>query len=396
MADDVTQASPRRGLFAPLTLRGVTLPHRAGVSPMCMYSASDGLATDYHLVHLGRFAIGGAGLVLVEATAIDPRGRISHHDVGIWSEAHVGPLRRVAEFLSSHGSIPGIQLGHAGRRAAVREPWHAGAPLGTEDADAGFGPWPLEAPSALPAGPGFAVPHALDVDGIATSIATWADAARRAVDAGFRVIELHGAHGYLLHSFLSPVSNHRTDAYGGTAQRRMRYALEVVRAVRHALPDDVVLSYRVSAVDGIEGGLDVEDTVRFAQQLAAEGVDLIDTSSGGITTDRTTDTRVRRRFAFHADFSRAIREGAGIPVATVGLVVDPEQAALLVEHGDTDVVLLGREMLDDPNWVHHARRALDEDELAHWDVRHGHALEGRAAALARLTEAGHTPLTRFE
>jgi 2,4-dienoyl-CoA reductase-like NADH-dependent reductase (Old Yellow Enzyme family) len=395
MADDVNGAHPVHEVFAPLTLRGVTLPHRIGVSPMCMYSSLDGQATDFHLVHLGRFALGGAGLVLMEATAIDPRGRISHHDAGIWSDAHVPALRRIAEFLLAHGAVPGIQLGHAGRRAAVREPWHAGAPLDENDAAAGRGPWPLDAPSTLPAGPGWPLPHALDEDEIGASVALWTGAVRRAADAGFRVVELHGAHGYLLHSFLSPLANVRSDTYGGTADRRMRYPLEVVRAVRHALPDDVVLSYRVSAVDGVDGGLDVDDTVLFASRLAAEGVDLVDTSSGGITTDRTTDSRVRRRFAFHADFSRAIRDGAGIPVATVGLVVDPEQAALLVERRDADVVLLGREMLDDPNWVHHARRALGEDEFAHWDVRHGHALAGRAAALTRLAEAGQTPLTRF-
>lgn len=393
--DDVKQAGPGRELFAPLTLRGVTLPHRAGVSPMCMYAATDGRATDYHLVHLGRFALGGAGLVMVEATAVDPRGRISHHDLGIWSDAHVPPLQRIAQFLTAHGAVPGIQLGHAGRRAAVREPWHAGAPLGTADEATGLGPWPLDGPSAAPAGPDWPLPRALDEHEVAASIAMWADAARRAADAGFRVVELHGAHGYLLHSFQSPIANHRTDAYGGTTERRMRYPLEVVRAVRAALPDDIVLSYRVSAVDGIDGGIDIDDTVCFATRLAAEGVDLVDTSSGGITTDRTTDTRVRRRFAFHADFSRAIREGAGVPVATVGLVVDPEQAALLVERGDADVVLLGREMLDDPNWVHHSRRALGEDEFAHWDIRHGHALAGRATALERLAEAGQTPLARF-
>ena len=394
MVDDDVKRIPRE-LFTPLSLRGVTLPHRAGVSPMCMYSATDGLATDYHLVHLGRLALGGAGLVMVEASAVDPRGRISHHDLGIWSDAHVAPLQRIADFLTAHGAVPGIQLGHAGRRAAVREPWNAGAPLGPAEAAVGLAPWPLDAPSALPAGPDWPIPRALDDAAIAASISSWADAAHRAAEAGFRVVELHGAHGYLLHSFQSPLANHRTDAYGGTADRRMRYPLEVVRAVRRALPEDVVLSYRVSAVDGVDGGIDVEDTVRFAARLAGEGVDLVDTSSGGITTDRTTDTRVRRRFAFHADFSRVIREGAGIPVATVGLIVDPEQAALLVERGDADVVLLGREMLDDPNWVHHARRALDADEFARWDVRHGHALAGRANALDRLAEAGQTPLTRF-
>lgn len=383
------------GLFTPLRVGGLTLPNRVAVSPMCMYASQDGFVTDFHLVHVGRFALGGAGLVIMEATAIEPRGRISAHDAGIWSNEHVPHLERIASFLAAHGAVPGIQLAHAGRRASVREPWAGGVPLTAEDAAKGTPPWQTVAPSALPAGPDWPVPHELGLDEIEWSIEHWRDAAMRAVAAGFRLIELHGAHGYLLHSFLSPVSNRRDDAFGGDAGRRMRYPLEVVRAIRAAIPADVALAFRVSAVDGQESGLTIDDTAAFAGRLAEAGVDLIDTSSGGITTDHSIDTRVRRGFAFHADFSRRLREVVDIPVATVGFVLDPAQARLLVERGDADLVLLGREMLDDPNWAVHARRSLDADEFAHWNIRYGSALQPRAKALARLAESGETPLSRF-
>jgi 2,4-dienoyl-CoA reductase-like NADH-dependent reductase (Old Yellow Enzyme family) len=383
-------------LFSPLTLRDVTLSNRVGISPMCMYASREGLATDFHVAHLGRFALGGAGLVIAEATAVHPQGRISPFDTGLWSDEQIAGWRSVTALVSASGSVPGVQLGHAGRRAAVREPWRAGAPLDDEDAAAGFGPWPLVAPSALSAGPGHAVPAALTPEQISRSVRDWHDAAARAVSAGFRFIELHGAHGYLLHSFLSPVSNRRTDHYGGSAENRLRYPLEVVAAVRDAIGDGIPLSFRISAVDGLEGGLGIDDTTELARRLAAAGIDLIDTSSGGITTDHSTDTRVRRGFAFHADFSRRIRDEVGVPTATVGLVVDPEQAARLIDRGDADMVLLGREALHDPNWPHHARIALGDDSHASWDVRFGSALGARARTLTRLAAAGETPLSRFE
>lgn len=383
-------------LFSPLTLRDVTLPNRVGISPMCMYASRDGLVADFHVAHLGRFALGGAGLVIAEATAVHPQGRISPFDTGLWSDEQIPGWRRVTALVAASGSVPGVQLGHAGRRAAVREPWRAGAPLDDEDASAGFGPWPLVAPSALSAGPGHAVPAALTTAQIARSVQDWHDAAARAVAAGFRFVELHGAHGYLLHSFLSPVSNRRTDHYGGSPENRLRYPLEVVAAVRDAIGGGVPLSFRISSVDGAEGGLGIDETVEVARRLATAGVDVIDTSSGGITTDRTVDTRIRRGFAFHADFSRRIRDEVGVRTATVGLVVDPEQAARLIHDGDSDLVLLGRQALDDPNWPHHARIALGDDTHDSWDVRFGSALGPRARTLARLAAAGETPLSRFE
>jgi len=370
----------------------VTLRNRIGVSPMCMYAASDGVATDFHTIHLGRFALGGAGLVIAEATAVEPRGRISHHDLGAWSDQHIPGLRRIADAIRAGGGVPGIQLSHAGRRASVREPWRAGAPLDESDGAAGWGPWETIAPSPVPPGPGWPAPVGLDDDGVRASIAQWADAARRVVEAGFDVVELHGAHGYLLHQFLSPLSNQRDDAWGGDAGRRLRYPLEVVRAVREQLGDRALM-YRISAVDGPAGGMGIEDAAVVAARLRAAGVDLLDVSSGGISTDRATDLRVRRGFAFHADFSRAVRDHGAGPVATVGLVVDPEQAARLVDHGDADLVLIGREALDDPNWPNHAARQLGCEE--HWDLRFGSALLPRLATLKRLAEAGETPLTRF-
>ncbi|GAA4488029.1 NADH:flavin oxidoreductase/NADH oxidase [Microbacterium panaciterrae] len=382
-------------LFSPLAVRDVALPNRVGVSPMCMYSSTGGVAGDFHVAHLGRFALGGAGVVIAEATAVHPQGRISHFDSGLWSDEQVEGWRRVASLVSASGSVPGIQLSHAGRRGAVREPWYAGAPLVDADAAAGQAPWPLSAPSAIAAGPGHQIPAAMSIADIARSVQDWHDAAARAMAAGFRFIELHGAHGYLLHSFLSPVSNHRTDAYGGTAERRLRYPLEVIAAVRDAIGHGVPLSYRISTVDGADGGLDVDDTVQVARALAAAGVDIIDTSSGGITTDRSSDTRIRRGFAFHADFSRRIRHEVEVLTATVGFVVDPEQAAMLIERGDADLVLLGRQMLDDPNWTHHARLALGDTSHESWDVRFGSALGPRHRTLTRLQEAGETPLSRF-
>jgi len=383
-------------LFDPFTVRGITFPNRIGVSPMCMYAATDGLANDYHLVHLGRFALGGAGLVVVEATAIASRGRISHHDLGLWSSDHIGPLRRVAEFVRRHGAVPGIQLAHAGRKASVREPWNGGTPLDETDTARGLAPWTVEAPSPIPAGPGWPVPQAMSEADIARSVEDWSNAAMRAVDAGFQFIELHGAHGYLLHSFLSPVSNHRADAYGGEFDNRMRYPLEVIRAVRGAIPEDVVLSYRCSVVDGFDGGLTVNDTIHFASAAQSAGVDIIDTSSGGISTDRKIDTRIPRGYAFHADYAREIKAAIELPVATVGMIVDPEQASLLIASGVADFVLLGREMLFNPQWAHHARLALDEgDEFDAWHEQAASFLKARRSLQGRLAEAGETPTTRF-
>lgn len=384
-----------RALFTPLQIRGVELPNRIGVSPMCMYASDDGFAGDFHIAHLGRFAMGGAGLVIAEATSVTPQGRISAADLGIWKDEHIPGLARVAALVKTQGAVPGIQLGHAGRRAAVREPWYAGAPLDETDAAAGTPPWEIVGSTALPVGPGHQTPRELSTDEVTDLVGAFARGARRAVEAGFEFIDLHGAHGYLLHSFLSPLSNRRDDRWGGDVEGRMRFPLEVVRAVRDEI-GDLALGYRLSAVDGYPGGLELPEVSEFASRALDAGVDMIDVSSGGISTDRSTDTRVRRRYGFHADFSHEIRDSTGGLTSTVGLVVDPEQAALMIEHGDADVVLLGREMLDDPSWALHAEVALGADVPLRGDIRINWPLAPRRGLFAKLAEEGDSPLRRFQ
>lgn len=383
-------------LFEPLVVRGVRLPNRVAVSPMCMYAARDGHATDYHLVHLGRFALGGAGLVIAEAAAVAPEGRISHSDLGLWTDAHADSLHPVVDFLHRYGSCAGVQLAHAGRKASTKAAWEGGAPLTPQDAADGQAPWPVVGPSAVPAGPGLQTPAELTVAQIRASVEDWRAAARRAADAGFDVIELHGGHGYLLHAFQSPISNLRQDEYGGSAEARMRYPLEVAAAVREAIGPDRGLFYRVSVVDGVAGGLTLQDSIALSERLHEVGVDLIDTSSGGVVTDRAIDTRVRRGFAFHAPYSGPLRTAlGGMPVATVGLVVDPHQAEAILRNGDADLVLLGRTMLEDPNWAHHARAELLEGDRSTWHLEAGWAVSARASAIARLAAEGENPLTRY-
>lgn len=380
-------------LFSPLQIRGVELPNRVMVSPMCMYASRDGMANDYHLVHLGRFALGGAGLVMAEATAIAPTGRISHQDLGLWSDRQAEALTPIVRFLGDRGSVPGIQLSHAGRKASARPAYAGGGPLSEGDPDES--PWPTVGPSSISPGPGWPVPTTMGVEQIAASVRQWAEAARRACEVGFRVVELHGAHGYLLHSFLSPVANQRTDEYGGSLDKRMRYPLEVARAVRRAIGGANALFYRISVTDGVEGGLTLADSIRFAQALRDSGVDLVDVSSGGIVTDRGVDTRIRRGYAFHTPYSGALRAAAETLVGTVGLIVDPEQAEAILRHGDSDLVVLGREMLDDPNWTHHARRALGAEEWSHWHREASVHLLGRSRTTARLLDEGEEPMTRY-
>lgn len=336
-------------LFDPLTLRSVTLRNRIAVSPMCQYSAVDGVANDWHLVHLGARATGGAGLVMVEATAVEPRGRISPHDLGLWSDAQVPSLRRIAEFLKAHGAVPAIQLAHAGRKASVRRPWEGGTALAPDD-----GGWTVVGPSALPFAEGSPVPDALTAEGIAATIAAFVASARRAHAAGFELIELHGAHGYLLHSFLSPLSNQRTDGYGGTREGRMRLTLEVADAVRAAWPDALPLAVRLSCTDWVEGGWTVDDSVVLAQALRTRGVDLIDCSSGG----NVLRAPIPVGPGYQVPAAARVRAEAGVPTAAVGLITAPAQADQIVRSGQADVVMLAREFLRDAAWPIHAARAL--------------------------------------
>jgi 2,4-dienoyl-CoA reductase-like NADH-dependent reductase (Old Yellow Enzyme family) len=336
-------------LFDPLPLRGVTLRNRIGVSPMCQYSSVDGHATDWHLVHLGSRAVGGAGLVVVEATAVEPRGRISLQDLGIWDDAHVPMLRRIASFLRDHGAVAGIQLAHAGRKASRRRPWEP--PAGVSEAEGG---WSIVGPSAVPFEGGWAVPEPLDLDGIACVLRAVETAAARAADAGFDFLELHAAHGYLCHSFYSPLSNARDDEYGGSFENRIRFTVEAARAIRRAWPDRMPLSARLSCTDWTDEGWTPDDTVALARRLAGEGVDLVDCSSGG------NDPRPRIPLGpgYQVPFAERVRRDAGIPTAAVGLITEPTHADEIIRTGRADMVMLARAELRDPYWPIHAAAAL--------------------------------------
>lgn len=356
-------ATPAVLLFTPFRLRDVELPNRIVISPMCQYCATDGLADDWHLAHLGRFAIGGAGLVMVEATAVEARGRISHGDLGLYRDDQIAPLRRIATFLRACGSVPGIQLGHAGRKAGMQRAWRGNGPLTAEDHARGDLPWPVIGPSALPVSEGWAVPQAMTAQDIDQLKEAWIAAAARAEEAGFDVLEIHAAHGYLLHSFLSPLANRRTDDFGGSFENRTRLLLDVVRAVRAIWPAAKPLFVRISAEDGVEGGWQIEDSVRLAPLLYEAGADLIDCSSGGLARSATAPeaTLSPRKAGFQVPYADAIRKRTGRPVMAVGLILAGEQAETVLREGRADLVAIGRAALDDPNWPEHARRRLLPD-----------------------------------
>jgi 2,4-dienoyl-CoA reductase-like NADH-dependent reductase (Old Yellow Enzyme family) len=340
-------------LLSPFTVRGLTLKNRIVVSPMCQYSAIDGVVGDWHLVHLGRFAIGGAALVFVEATGVEPRGRISPGDVGLWNDDQARALARIADFLKASGAAAGIQLAHAGRKGSTRRPWDGGAELSGEDAAKGEPAWETLAPSALRFAETYPMPRAMTTADMGEVIVAFREAARRADDAGFDVVEIHAAHGYLLHEFLSPLSNHRTDQYGGDRAGRMRFPLEVIETVRAVWPQDKPLFLRVSAVDPAEGGLTIEDTVAFAQAAGALGVDVVDCSSSG-----NTPTPPRLYPGYQVPYAQAVREGAGVATMAVGLILDAAQAEAIVAEGKADLVALARPALDDPNFAIHASAIL--------------------------------------
>lgn len=368
-------------LTSPIALRGLTLRNRIVISPMCQYSATEGRANDWHMVQYGRFAVGGAGLVIVEATGVTAQGRGTHGDLGLWDDAQVAPLARICDFVKAQGAGIGLQLVHAGRKAAAQRPFHGGAPLPVTGVDArGETAWPTLAPSPVAIAEGWQVPGEMTLADLDAVRVAFADAARRAVAAGFDVLELHAAHGYLLHEFLSPLSNLRTDAYGGDAAGRMRFPLEVVSAVRAVWPEDRPLFVRVSAVDHIDGGLELADTVGFAHALKAAGVDVVDCSSGGILGAATAG-RVPRGPGFQVPYAQAVRDEAGIATMAVGLITDPAQAEAILAAGQADLIAIGREALDNPNWPLHAHRVLEGDGFAHWPPQHGWWLERRAALL---------------
>ncbi len=346
-------------MFTPLSQRGVTLRNRIVVSPMCQYSCVDGMPTDWHLVHLGSRAAGGAGAVIVEATAVTAEGRISPADCGLWNDIQAEAFRPLAAFLRAQGSVPGIQLAHAGRKASTDVPWRGGKPLSPDE-----GGWRPVAPSALAFADGHPVPHELTPAAIAAVVDAFASAARRALAAGFELLELHMAHGYLVHEFLSPLSNRRSDGYGGDLERRLRLALEVTQAVRAAWPAERPLWVRISATDWVEGGWDLVQSVELARRLAPLGVDLIDCSSGGAVPH----AKVPAAPGYQVPFAAAVRREAGIATAAVGLITEARQAEEILASGQADAVVLARAMLRDPYWPLHAARELGVD--VPWPVQY--------------------------
>jgi 2,4-dienoyl-CoA reductase-like NADH-dependent reductase (Old Yellow Enzyme family) len=337
-------------LFLPLTIRSVTLRNRIGVSPMCQYSAEDGMANEWHFVHLGSRAVGGAGLVMVEATAVAPEGRITPGCLGLWSDKHTEPLARIAKFVKLHGAVAGIQIAHAGRKASADLPWRGGAHL-----SAAQGGWETIAPSAIPFGGDLTkMPRAMTEADIARVQNDFVAAAKRALAAGFEWLELHAAHGYLFNEFLSPLANHRTDKYGGSFENRIRLLLDTARSVRKVWPDKLPLAVRISAIDWKEGGWQIEDSIALAKLLKAEGVDLMDCSSGGVVPD----AKITVKPGYQVPFAEKIRHGANIATAAVGFITEPKQADDIVRNGRADVVLLARQMLVDPYWPAHAAKAL--------------------------------------
>ncbi|MGI1660941.1 NADH:flavin oxidoreductase/NADH oxidase [Palleronia sp. KMU-117] len=365
-------------LFQPLTLRGIETRNRIVISPMCQYSAHDGHLEDWHLVHLGRFAIGGAGIVFTEATAVQKGGRITHGCPGLWSDTQIPGHTRVAQFALRNGAIPAIQLGHAGRKAGMQRPWFGNGPLGEADFARGDMPWTPVGASAIPVAEGWPVPHELTMAEIGDLIADFVSATQRAREAGYRIVEIHGAHGYLVHSFLSPLSNRRTDAYGGDLNGRMRLALEIAEAVRAAWPEELPLFFRTSAVDGSAEGWSLDDTVVLARALKAIGVDVMDCSSGGIAGPATAAGGQKRQPGFQVPYADRVRREVGMTTMAVGLITHPEQAEGILAEGSADLVAIAREALADPMWALNAARALGHDTtFSTWPEQSGWWLAGR-------------------
>jgi 2,4-dienoyl-CoA reductase-like NADH-dependent reductase (Old Yellow Enzyme family) len=348
------------GLFDPLAIREVKFANRVFVSPMCEYSSVDGFATDWHLVHLGSRAVGGAGLVLTEATAVLPEGRISPQDLGIWSDDHIKTLSRIVSFIHEQGSVAGMQLAHAGRKASTYRPWESQGAVPEHE-----GGWKnVVAPSAIPFADNYPMPQTLIVDGIQEIIGAFAHAARRACEAGFRVIEIHGAHGYLVHEFLSPLSNHRDDAYGGSFENRTRFIREIVTAVRASWPKGAPLFVRISATDWVEGGWDLQQSIELARGLKQLGVDLIDCSSGG----SVPHAKIPAGPGYQTPFAQQIREKAEILTGAVGMITSSVQAEQIIATGEADAILIAREFLRDPYWPLRAAKELGQS--ISWPVQY--------------------------
>jgi 2,4-dienoyl-CoA reductase-like NADH-dependent reductase (Old Yellow Enzyme family) len=350
-------------LFSPLTIKSIEFKNRIVVSPMCEYSSTDGFANDWHLVHLGAFAVGGASLVITEATAVSPEGRISPGDLGIWKDDHIGKLKQITDFIHGHGSVAGIQLAHAGRKASHDIPWQGGKQIRSDAA----GGWKTLAPSAIPFTETEEAPQELDKAGIEKVKADFKAAAIRALKAGFKVIEIHGAHGYLISEFNSPLSNHRTDEYGGPFENRIRLLLETVDSVKEVWPDDLPLFVRISSTDWAEGGWTADDSVELAKILKNKGVDLVDCSSGG----NVATAKIPLKPGYQVEFAEKVKKEADILTGAVGLITEPAQADQIIQTGQADIVLLAREMLRDPHFALRAAHALGHE--VKWPVQYERA-----------------------
>lgn len=370
-------------LFEPMQIRDTTLQHRIVIPPMAMYSATpEGCATDWHLVHYGRLAMGGAAMVVVESTAVEDRGRIGYACLGLYDDRQIDPLRRVASAIRSQGSVPAIQLNHTGRKGSWRRPWDGYCALTEDDIHLrSEAPWEVISPSPIPLSPERENPHEMSEEDIRQNIELWCDAARRADVAGFEVLEIHAAHGYLVHQFLSPLSNQREDSYGGDLQRRMRFALELVEALRSVWPASKPLFVRLSAVDGKDGGWTLDDSVKLSRELVARGVDVIDCSSGGLGGS-ATNARIPRGPGYQIPFAQRIRTDTGALTMGVGLITTPEQAAEVIDHERADLVAIGREALVSPNWADLARTRLDPGAgYSEWHDQFGWWLDKREQSL---------------
>jgi len=373
-------------LFTPITIREITFKNRVVIAPMATYSAVDGIAQDFHFAHWGRLVLGGAGCVFVEATAVTDQGRITNGDLGIWSDAHVPPLKRIAAFMKAQNVVPGIQLAHAGRKGSMQRPWFGNGALTPEDFARGEKKWNTVAPFAEAMAEGHIVPRQLSIPDLGALKDDWVSAAKRALGTGFEVLEIHNAHGYLMHQFLSPLSNKRDDAYGGDLAGRTRFPLEVAEALRNVWPKDQPVFLRVSAVDGLEGGWTMDDTVSYAKALKARGIDVIDCSSGGLYGSATA-ARVKRSWGFQVPYAERVRREAGIQSMAVGLIIEPQFAEDILQKGQADLIAIAREALVNPCWPQMAEIALGRkasDAMDDWPVQYGWWLKHRERSIEQI------------
>lgn len=375
-------------LFSPTFVKQVTFSNRVVIAPMCQYSAQGGMFSDWHFANYSKYALGRPGAIILEASAVQDIGRITHGDLGIWSDAHADAMRGIVAFIKGQGVIPGIQIGHAGRKASIQRPWHGNGALNETDAARGEKAWQVIGPSPLPAGKGWLVPREMTRVDIAHVTADFVAAAKRADDTGMEILELHAAHGYLLQQFLSPLSNMRTDEYGGSRENRMRFLLEVTEAVRLVWPGSKPLFVRVSSVDGFDGGWSIEDSVVLAKALKNAGVDVIDCSSGGNAAAGATASTGYRGPGFQVPYAEQIRREADIATMAVGLILDGPQAEAILQNGQADLIAIAREAINDPFWPRHQAQAMGVDlDFADWPEQYGWWLDRRARGLHQLAKS---------